>query len=681
MNQAVYQNFSQLGESAFAQSYRAVSDRLGGDVVVKLYSPRIGSSAEATESFLRVVKAFAGIRHDVMLNPIEAGRSADGQLYVTRQWVEAPSLAEIISADALPIGIARQLTAEIAGALIPLHTLGYAHAALHLHNVFVANSGQITVVDPLPPICLETDPSGYATHPARTVAPELLAGESATTASDVYALAALLLQLIGNHVVPVELETALDEALAPAAGKRPTVDEFAATLRQPSPRRPRTKSPAHASHIDEPTHQHEEANPDPELAPQQSQVTPAAKPVPSTGSHPGLVAEPERPVDPEPTTESETAVESPEPTLQPEAEGSAQPESDANTDMGAEPEPAQAAEMEQQQPAPAASPEVPDAPTIAEVVPDAAQAFRPDVEPPVSVHSPSVDVASPAVEPEVTPDVDLDQTPITTIAVPQTHVGPVNDRPTVQLRPESTEALTSNQYRDAGTGRGAALLAAACLLAIVAAIVWLLYLRDSTESSEPAPESTTTQEPATTTEPNTTPSLSATINVNKYQLIDGPRGQAQLQLSVNIANTSDSAMNLGTASGDRIVAVFGFIGSTFSPAPQGSPSIALPYAPADLGVTTKTPADRTTAIVMNPLGATESFTDSAQASLSTRPSVLTTTDIAANTTVSDSDAVKMRPVIYVPRPSEVVGIGILNSNAELIAFSPGRDWLSATGEI
>ena len=126
---------------------------------------------------------------------LELTRSEDGRFCVVTPWYEHGSLAGWIDggttewAEAFELGCGAAYTAALA------HDRGIVHGRLHPSNLLVGPDGRLVIADY--GLATVLGAGGSVEHEAYA-APEILAGERATSRSDVYALTAVLWALIAG---------------------------------------------------------------------------------------------------------------------------------------------------------------------------------------------------------------------------------------------------------------------------------------------------------------------------------------------------------------------------------------------------------------------------------------------------------------------------------------------------
>jgi serine/threonine-protein kinase len=168
-------------------------------VALKLLRPELATDATYRARFLREARIAAEVSHKHLVPIVEAGE-AGGQPYLAVGYVEGETLADRIERDGpLPLAEAARIAGEVGAALDEIHRAGLVHRDLKPANVMIRTDGMALLTD-----------FGLAKGPAYTVltkpgqvmgtldylAPELVRGEPASPASDIYAFGCLAYECV-----------------------------------------------------------------------------------------------------------------------------------------------------------------------------------------------------------------------------------------------------------------------------------------------------------------------------------------------------------------------------------------------------------------------------------------------------------------------------------------------------
>ncbi len=222
-------------------------DAAGKRVALKILRRHLIANAQAVERFEIEARAASALRHPNIVTVYEFGRS-DAGLFIAMQWLDGSTFRAIMDAGPVEIPLAIDYAVQAACALSAAHAAGILHRDIKPENILLSKDGVVKILDfglarhggPLAP-----DPelagasgtiSGSLSGTLLYMPPEILRGETATTASDVFSLGAFLYELFaGKH--PFAAETPLDvlgaiecrpvaSAAATRAGLPPEVDRL-----------------------------------------------------------------------------------------------------------------------------------------------------------------------------------------------------------------------------------------------------------------------------------------------------------------------------------------------------------------------------------------------------------------------------------------------------------------------
>jgi serine/threonine protein kinase len=185
----------QLGFGTMGRVYLAVDRKRKRLVAVKVLSHY--ADDHVAERLEREALVMAKVRHPNVLRVYGAGRTSQGP-YVVTEYLRGMTLAEVEGEqDVEGIGI------QIADGLGAVHEADLLHRDVKPDNVFATNKGRVVLVD----FGLAFDPelsgltaTGGMIGTLHYMAPEVLAGERATAASDWYSWGATLYRLAEGDV-------------------------------------------------------------------------------------------------------------------------------------------------------------------------------------------------------------------------------------------------------------------------------------------------------------------------------------------------------------------------------------------------------------------------------------------------------------------------------------------------
>ncbi len=235
-----------LGEGGMGVVRACVDQRIGREVAIKIVRPGEGSRGDLKARFLREACVQGQLEHPSIVPVYDLGRDPDGTLYFTMKRIRGSTFEEII--DALRTGdegaraqAHRQFTrhkllsafASVCHAIDFAHARGVLHRDLKPGNVMLGDFGEVYVLDwglakvvgapeprlpsGPPAIVSGSDPGAKTVHGAMMgtpgyMAPEQVRGEEVDARADVYALGAILFELLALE--PLHPHRTADEARA-----------------------------------------------------------------------------------------------------------------------------------------------------------------------------------------------------------------------------------------------------------------------------------------------------------------------------------------------------------------------------------------------------------------------------------------------------------------------------------
>jgi len=239
--------------------YRA-RDASGSPVALKILRPHLLMNPHAVDRFETEAHAASALHHPNIVAVREFGESPAG-LFIAMEWVDGRTLREVINAGEVNPAKAMDWGGQAARAMAAAHAAGILHRDIKPENIMLRSDGVLKILDfglarLAGPVRLEAHASGASGTISGTLSgtllymsPELLRGETASTASDVFSLGALLYELCaGRHPfageTPLDVFEAIECRLVPApsavhAGISPEIDALILRMldRDP-PRRP-----------------------------------------------------------------------------------------------------------------------------------------------------------------------------------------------------------------------------------------------------------------------------------------------------------------------------------------------------------------------------------------------------------------------------------------------------------
>ena len=228
-----------LGQGGMGAVYLAHDTVLDREVALKLVHGRAGARSHVR--FLVEARAIARLEHPNVVRIHRAATSRDGRPYLVQEFLRGRTLDRL--RRPLPPRRACELALAVARGLAAAHEVGVLHRDVKPSNVMLTDDGQVKLLDfgiaKLDAVSADRDSStpdvdgptsappalehrlsttGELVGTPRYLAPERWRGDAATPASDVYALAVMLFELVAGRPPFAAADL---EALASAVTSQP----------------------------------------------------------------------------------------------------------------------------------------------------------------------------------------------------------------------------------------------------------------------------------------------------------------------------------------------------------------------------------------------------------------------------------------------------------------------------
>ena len=220
-----------LGGGGMGIVYRARDPELGRSVALKFLPPHLSTHPDAEARFVREARAAAALEHPTVGTVHDIGETEEGRRFIAMAYYEGETLKERIGRDGpLPLAEALDYAGQIAEALAQAHEAGIVHRDVKPANVMITERGEVKLLDfGLARLMESTRLTGTGQQLGTVgyMSPEQVEGETVGPAADLWALGALLYEMLagerpfqGERRVAV-LHAVLHETPAPLPERRP----------------------------------------------------------------------------------------------------------------------------------------------------------------------------------------------------------------------------------------------------------------------------------------------------------------------------------------------------------------------------------------------------------------------------------------------------------------------------
>ena len=193
--------------------YRARDTRLERTVAIKILSSQLSSNPEARQRFDREARSISSLSHPNVCQLYDVG-SQDGTSYLVMEYLEGETLAGRLHKGPLPLEQVLKCGIEICEGLEKAHKCGVIHRDLKPGNIMLTKSGAKLMDFGLAKPVLPTSPAssgltqtlatsrdpltmaGTVVGTFQYMAPEQVEGGEADVRSDIFALGAVLYEMV-----------------------------------------------------------------------------------------------------------------------------------------------------------------------------------------------------------------------------------------------------------------------------------------------------------------------------------------------------------------------------------------------------------------------------------------------------------------------------------------------------
>src|SRR5262245_22616932 len=141
-----YEILHLVGEGGMGEVWRATDTRLNRDVAIKVLPPAFTDDKERLARFEREARLLAQLHHPNIAS-IFGLEEGDGARALVMELVAGPTLAERLTAGAIPLADSLSIGRQIALALEEAHDKGIIHRDLKPQNIKAPVDGTIKVLD------------------------------------------------------------------------------------------------------------------------------------------------------------------------------------------------------------------------------------------------------------------------------------------------------------------------------------------------------------------------------------------------------------------------------------------------------------------------------------------------------------------------------------------------------
>jgi serine/threonine-protein kinase len=201
-----YRITEKLGAGGQGTVYKAVDERLGRTVVVKILSPELTAREVNLKRFEREAQLASSLDHPNICT-IYGLHESDGLHFIAMQYIEGKNVRQLVNGRPLSMESALSIAYQVADALTAAHSKGIIHRDIKAGNVMVTGSGLAKVLDFGLAKLLDDGQKGSDVHltemgvpygTATYAAPEQASGKKVDHRADIFSTGVLLYEMLAG---------------------------------------------------------------------------------------------------------------------------------------------------------------------------------------------------------------------------------------------------------------------------------------------------------------------------------------------------------------------------------------------------------------------------------------------------------------------------------------------------
>ncbi len=199
-----YRLLDQIGQGGMAVVYRAHDETLGRDVAIKFLATDRVVGDEASTRFLREARTIARLAHPNIMALYDVDRQDDWH-YLVLEYIPGRNVQSLLveHGEPLPVNMALDLIRGVLAGLAYAHEQGVVHRDIKPANIMQTPDGQVKLTDfglALTHAEVRLTREGMLLGTVLYMAPEALYGGTFESRSDLYAVGAVLYELVTGRV-------------------------------------------------------------------------------------------------------------------------------------------------------------------------------------------------------------------------------------------------------------------------------------------------------------------------------------------------------------------------------------------------------------------------------------------------------------------------------------------------
>jgi serine/threonine protein kinase len=187
-----------LGKGAMGEVYSARRES-GEEVAVKNVRRTLAMDPAMVKRFINESRLLGRVMHHNVVRAVESGVDPDGQPRLVMNYVAGVTLRElIVNEGALRVERAFGIAAQLLTGLAAIHEARVVHADIKSSNVLIGDQDRVTIIDfgLARTLSRELAPDSELAGTPSFMAPEVILGGAPSITSDLYAVGAILYEML-----------------------------------------------------------------------------------------------------------------------------------------------------------------------------------------------------------------------------------------------------------------------------------------------------------------------------------------------------------------------------------------------------------------------------------------------------------------------------------------------------
>jgi serine/threonine protein kinase/tetratricopeptide (TPR) repeat protein len=202
-----YRIAEKLGAGGQGTVYRAVDERLGRTVVIKILSPELTAREVNLKRFEREAQLASSLDHPNICIIYGLHETEDGLHFIAMQYIEGKNVRQLVNGRPLSLESALSIAYQVSDALTAAHSKGIIHRDIKAGNVMVTEAGLAKVLDFGLAKLLDEGKKGGDVHltemgvpygTATYAAPEQATGQKVDHRADIFSTGVLLYEMLAG---------------------------------------------------------------------------------------------------------------------------------------------------------------------------------------------------------------------------------------------------------------------------------------------------------------------------------------------------------------------------------------------------------------------------------------------------------------------------------------------------